>query len=78
LSKEGIEFKMVDKEEFLNLSEELKSSLVQAKKIQKEELFELSNDHKEAIDIGRNQIKNGQIQTHSKVISEMRIWLEGK
>jgi len=78
LSKEGIEFKRKEQEEFLNLSEELKSSLVQAKKIKKEELLELSNDYKEAIDIGRNQIKNGQIQTHSKVISEMRIWLEIK
>jgi len=78
LSKEGIEFKMVGKEEFLDFSDELESSLVQAKKIQKEELFELSNDHIEAIDIGRNQIKNGQIQNHSKVISEMRIWLESK
>lgn len=38
LSKEGIEFKMVDKEEFLDFSEELESSLVQAKKIQKGEL----------------------------------------
>ena len=78
MSKEGIEFKRKEQEEFLNLSEELKSSLVQAKKIKKEELLELSNDYKEAIDIGRNQIKNGQIQTHSKVISEMRIWLESK
>ena len=78
MSKEGIEFKRKEQEEFLNLSEELKSSLVQAKKIKKEELLELSNDYKEAIDIGRNQIKNGQIQTHSKVISEMRIWLEIK
>jgi len=38
LSKEGIEFKMVDKEEFLDFSEELESSLLQAKKIQKGEL----------------------------------------
>jgi hypothetical protein len=38
LSKEGIEFKMVDKEEFLDFSEELESSLVQVTKIQKGEL----------------------------------------
>jgi hypothetical protein len=38
LSKEEIEFKMVDKEEFLDFSEQLESSLLQATKIQKGEL----------------------------------------
>jgi hypothetical protein len=38
LSQEEIGFKMVDKEEFLDFSDELESSLVQAKKIQQGEL----------------------------------------
>lgn len=35
LSREGIEFEIVEKEEFLVFEEELESSLVQAEKIEK-------------------------------------------
>lgn len=40
-----------------------------------QDLFELSEEQAETIEIGRSQIKNGQTFTHSRVISEMKEWL---
>jgi len=40
--------------------------------------IELTNDQLAAIEIGRDQIKNGQCKPHQQVISEVKKWLESK
>jgi len=40
------------------------------------ELYPLSDEQKEAIQTGRDQIKNGQFHKNAEVMSEMRKWLE--
>lgn len=41
-------------------------------------LYELSEEQKEAIAEGREQIKRGEFEENDKVISEMREWLRKK
>lgn len=43
-----------------------------------EEALELTTDQLTAIEIGRDQIKNGQSKPHQQVISEVKKWLESK
>jgi predicted transcriptional regulator len=40
-----------------------------------EDLFQLTNEQEKSIEIGREQIKNGNYSTHESVISEMKEWL---
>ncbi|MDR9399290.1 MAG: hypothetical protein RI562_09520 [Salibacter sp.] len=40
--------------------------------------YQLSVEQKEAIEIGRNQIKNGEYSTNESVMAEMREWLKKK
>ncbi|MDR9488336.1 hypothetical protein [Salibacter sp.] len=40
--------------------------------------YQLSDEQKEAIEIGRNQIKNGEYSTNESVMAEMREWLKKK
>lgn len=40
--------------------------------------YQLSDEQKEAIEIGRNQIKNGEYSTNESVMAEMREWLARK
>jgi predicted transcriptional regulator len=41
-------------------------------------LYELSSEQKSAIEIGRNEIKNGKFHKNEDVISEMKEWLKKK
>ena len=41
-------------------------------------LFELNEQQQQSIRISRDQINNGEFKEHSKVISELREWLEKK
>ncbi len=41
-------------------------------------LFELNEQQQQSIRISRDQIINGEFKEHSKVISELREWLEKK
>jgi predicted transcriptional regulator len=41
-------------------------------------LFQLSSAQQDAIETGRNQIKNDQYFKNDEVISEMKQWLEKK
>jgi len=43
-----------------------------------QELFELSNDQKRAIENSRTEIENGNFQKSEEVISEIREWLKKK
>ena len=43
-----------------------------------QELFELSNDQKKAIESSRVEIVNGNFHKNEEVISEMREWLKKK
>ncbi|KAA3642517.1 MAG: hypothetical protein DWP98_13835 [Bacteroidetes bacterium] len=43
-----------------------------------QELYQLSPEQKDAISIGRKQIKNGQFSSNESVISEMKEWLAKK
>jgi len=43
-----------------------------------QELYQLSDEQKEAIEIGRSQIKNGQFYSNDQVMSEMKEWLSKK
>ncbi|WP_339702454.1 hypothetical protein [Algoriphagus aquimarinus] len=43
-----------------------------------EEAIELTATQLTAIEIGRDQIKNGQCKPHQQVISEVKKWLESK
>ena len=43
-----------------------------------QELYQLSPEQKDAISIGRKQIKNGQFSSNESVISEMKEWLTKK
>ena len=43
-----------------------------------QELYQLSSEQKEAISIGRKQIKDGQFSSNESVISEMREWITKK
>lgn len=47
-------------------------------KSKSEEALELTADQLTAIEIGRDQIKNGQSKPHQQVISEVKKWLESK
>jgi len=47
-------------------------------KSKSEEALELTTDQLNEIEIGRNQIKNGQCKPHQQVISEVKKWLESK
>ncbi len=39
-------------------------------------LFELSSEHKESINKGREEIKNGEYISNNQVISDIEKWLE--
>ena len=41
-------------------------------------LYELSSEQKNAIEIGRNEIRNGKFHKNEDVISEMKEWLKKK
>lgn len=41
-----------------------------------QELYQLSNDQKTAIEISRMEIKNGNFHKNEEVISEMKEWLK--
>lgn len=43
-----------------------------------QELYQLSNDQKTAIEISRMEIKNGNFHKNEEVISEMKEWLNKK
>lgn len=43
-----------------------------------QELYQLSNDQKTAIEISRMEIKNGNFHKNEEVISEMKEWLKKK
>ncbi|MFB9056356.1 hypothetical protein ACFFU9_06315 [Mariniflexile ostreae] len=43
-----------------------------------QELYQLSSEQKDAISIGRKQIKKGQFSSNESVISEMKEWLTKK
>jgi len=39
-------------------------------------LFELSKEQSRSINIGREQISNGEFKNHEQVISELKTWLK--
>jgi len=78
LSKEGIAFEMVEKEEFLDFIYDMEPNTDLSKNTENEDFVKLSNDQIKAIEIGQNQIKNGQTKPHDQVIFEMKEWLENK
>lgn len=43
-----------------------------------QELYQLSPEQKDAVSVGRKQIKNGQFSSNEAVISEMKEWLSKK
>lgn len=56
---------------FLNALQTIFDSTEQA-------LFQLNKEQNEAIESGRNEIKNGKFYKNEEVISEMKQWLEKK